>query len=56
MIAWNEVKRTATLALVAGLLLAIPLACPLANLILQRSARASANERLATGGGTPTPT
>jgi competence protein ComGF len=54
MIAWNDVKRTAALALVAGLLLAIPLACPLAKLILQRSERGNTNERLAAAGGAPT--
>jgi competence protein ComGF len=54
MIAWNDVKRTATLALVAGLLLAIPLACPLAKLMLRRSERASGDERWARAGGTPT--
>lgn len=55
MIAWNDVKRTATIALVAGLLLAVPLACPLAKLMLQRAERGNANERLAAAGGMPTP-
>jgi hypothetical protein len=50
MIAWNDVNRTATIALVAALLLAIPLACPLAKLMLRRAERGSAEERLAMAG------
>jgi hypothetical protein len=55
MITWNDVKRTATLAFVAGLVLAIPLACPLTKLILQRVERNNAQARSAAAGATPTP-
>jgi hypothetical protein len=55
MIAWNDVKRTATLALVAGLFLAIPLACPLAKLMLPQAERGNANERWTATGGKATP-